>query len=172
MVSPTWSRTFGPPRVRWAVFLIAALLACGTAIRFLMRPVRLTRTLRIGFQKSPPYHFPDENGNASGPMVDLLQIAARRAGVRIQWVFAPKGPEESLASGHAELWPLVADLPERHSIMYISKPWARITYSLLVPESYRPGDPIPALAVNGPTAATPVQPASSFQSRSCVLQRP
>src|SRR5262249_26918450 len=35
-------------------------------------------------------------------------------------------------------------------IMYISKPWAGITYSLLVPESYRPGSPIPALAVNGP----------------------
>jgi hypothetical protein len=28
---------------------------------------RVPRTLKIGFRKTPPYNFPDEHGNATGP---------------------------------------------------------------------------------------------------------
>ena len=89
--------------------------------------------LRIGFQNSPPYHFPDPAGRPSGPAVALIQMAAKQEGLDLDWVFAPKGPEESLRSGIVDLWPLMIDMPERHEIMYISAPWARMNYALVFP---------------------------------------
>src|SRR5674476_1366749 len=35
--------------------------------------------LKIGFQNSPPYHFPDAAGGPAGPAVDLLRAAAARS---------------------------------------------------------------------------------------------
>jgi signal transduction histidine kinase/DNA-binding response OmpR family regulator len=119
----------------------------GGAVYRAAAPATVDRTLRIGFQNSPPYHFPDAAGNATGPAVDLLQLAANHAGIRIQWVFSPKGPEESLSSGVVDLWPVMADLPERRGLMYISKPWARLSYVLLTSEGHRSNDPISTLAV-------------------------
>jgi hypothetical protein len=72
------------------------------------------RAFRVGFQTSPPYHFPNSEGRPSGPAVALVQTAADQADIRLEWVFSPKGPEESLRNGSVDLWPLMADLPERH----------------------------------------------------------
>jgi len=91
------------------------------------------QVLRIGFQSSPPYHFPDAAGSPSGPAVAVIQAAADRAGVQLQWVFSPSGPEDALRSGRVDLWPLLADLPERHKFLYISKPWARLSYAMVFP---------------------------------------
>ena len=132
-------------RTKLAIWLsLAASLPCAW---LLLRPARVEGVLRIGFQNSPPYHFPDAAGKPSGPAVDLLNIAAERAGLRLQWVFSPRGPEQSLTSGSVDLWPLVADLPERHGLIYISQPWSRMQYALLTPDSYHRGDPIPRLSV-------------------------
>jgi signal transduction histidine kinase/DNA-binding response OmpR family regulator len=90
------------------------------------------RTLRIGFQNSPPYHFPDGEGQASGPAVEIVRAAAEKRKIRLQWVFSPEGPERALASGAVDLWPIVGDLPERHAILYISPPWTRMSYALVV----------------------------------------
>src|ERR1700678_3772336 len=57
------------------------------------------RPLRVGFQNSPPYHFPDANGNPTGPAVDVLKEAARRRGIRLEWRYSTEGPERALASG-------------------------------------------------------------------------
>ena len=54
--------------------------------------------LKIGFQNSPPYHFPDAAGGPAGPAVDLLRAAAAREGIPLEWVFAPDGPEKALVS--------------------------------------------------------------------------
>ena len=60
-------------------------------------------SLKIGFQNSPPYHFPDAAGRAAGPAVDLMRAAAAREGIRLDWVFAPDGPEKALVSGQVDL---------------------------------------------------------------------
>ena len=94
----------------------------------------VTRTLRIGFQNSPPYHFPDSAGQASGPAVEIVRTAAQRRNIHLQWVFSPEGPERALASGAVDLWPIVGDLPERRAFLYISPPWTRMSYALVVPQ--------------------------------------
>ena len=92
-------------------------------------------TLRIGFQKSSPYHFPDSNGNPTGPVVDIIKEAARRRSLDLQWVYSPEGPEAALTSQSVDLWPLLGDLRERRRILYISAPWMKMTYVLLSAES-------------------------------------
>jgi signal transduction histidine kinase/DNA-binding response OmpR family regulator len=62
-----------------------------------------------------------------------MQSAAEHAGIHLEWVFSPKGPEESLRSGRVDLWPLMADLAERHKLLYITQPWARLTYAIVFP---------------------------------------
>ena len=99
--------------------------------------------LKIGFQNSPPYHFPDAAGRPAGPAVDLLRAAAAREGIRLDWVFAPDGPEKALVSGQVDLWPLMADLPERRKLVYITAPWSRMGYAMVFPRALdirRPAD--------------------------------
>ena len=91
--------------------------------------------LKIGFQNSPPYHFPDAAGGPAGPAVDLLRAAAAREGIPLEWVFAPDGPEKALVSGQVDLWPLMADLPERRKFLYITAPWSRMGYAMVFPRA-------------------------------------
>ena len=90
---------------------------------------------RIGFQSSPPYQFPDAAGLPAGPAVDLLRAAAQHEGIRLDWVFAPEGPENALVSGQVDLWPLMADLPERRKFLYITAPWLRLGYATIFPRA-------------------------------------
>ena len=109
------------------------VMASGAVFWVVSSQTHAVRTFRIGFQISPPYHYPDARGRASGPAVALIEAAAERAGVHLDWVFSPKGPEESLRSGSVDLWPLLADLEERHHFLYITQPWARLSYALVFP---------------------------------------
>src|SRR5260370_15923010 len=68
------------------------------------------RTLKIGFQKSPPYHFPDANGNPTGPAVDVVKEAARRQNISLEWVYTPYGPAQALRGGTVDLRPIMGVL--------------------------------------------------------------
>jgi signal transduction histidine kinase/CheY-like chemotaxis protein len=113
-------------------------------------PAPIRRTLKVGFQNSPPYHFRDPNGAATGPTVETLRAAARQTGIQLEFVFTPEGPEKALTSGKVDLWPLMGDLPERRGLVYISSPFARITYALLSPERLGTVNP---MAMRGRTVA-------------------
>src|SRR5262245_52807482 len=101
----------------------------------------VTRPLRIGFQNTPPYHFLDSNYQPAGPDVDILNAAAHRSRISLVWVFSPEGPEKALSSGAVDLWPLIGDLPERRQLLYVSSPWAEMTYALVFPASASVSDP-------------------------------
>ena len=88
-------------------------------------------SLKIGFENSLPYQFADAAGLPAGPAVDLLGAAAAREGIRLNWVFAPEGPEKALVSGRVDIWPLLVDLPERRKLVYITAPWSRMRYAVV-----------------------------------------
>jgi signal transduction histidine kinase/CheY-like chemotaxis protein len=90
-------------------------------------------TLRVGFQNSPPYHFPDAQNHPTGPAVEIIKRAAQERNIHLEWVFSPEGPERALSSGTVDLWPLVADLRERRKLLYVTAPWARLTYTIVFP---------------------------------------
>ena len=118
-------------RARYLIASAVVLSALAPSGIHLLRPRSLTnRTLRIGFQSSPPYHFQDSQGNATGPAVQIIRAAAQRQKIRLQWVFSPQGPEKALSSGVVDLWPIVGDLPERRKFLHVSPPWTRMTYAL------------------------------------------
>jgi signal transduction histidine kinase/DNA-binding response OmpR family regulator len=130
MLRSIWFRS-----IRWHLAIAGgALASIAIAVVCFNHQTPVGRTLRIGFQNSPPYHFPDSTGQASGPTVEIVRTAAERLKIRLQWVFSPQGPERALASGAVDLWPIVGDLPERHAILYISPPWTRMSYALVVPQ--------------------------------------
>jgi len=117
-----------------ALLVIAAGCLAGG---WLWTPGVPERTLVIGFQNSPPYHFPDADGNPAGPAVDVIKEAARRAGIRLQWRFSTEGPERALSSGAVDLWPIVGDVAARREFMYVTEPWAKISYVLLFADPLR-----------------------------------
>ncbi len=89
------------------------------------------RPLRIGFQNTPPLNYPDAEGKPTGTAVAVIQEAARRAGVRLNWIYSPGGSDAALRSHSVDLWPIVVDFPERHRFAYFSAPWAKLTYALV-----------------------------------------
>jgi signal transduction histidine kinase/CheY-like chemotaxis protein len=123
-----------------SVLAVAALAFAGYRV---MRPGTVDRTLRIGYQNSPPYHFTGPGGKPTGPTVETVSTAAERIGIRLEWLFTPEGPEKALTSGIVDLWPVLGDLPERRGLVYVSTPFVRMTYAILYPQSQHvagPGD--------------------------------
>jgi signal transduction histidine kinase/DNA-binding response OmpR family regulator len=87
-----------------------------------------TKPFRIGYQQSPPHQYIDKNGKPYGYAIEIISEAARRARVPIEWVYCPEGPDAGVADGRVDLWPLLVDRPDRHKIMYLSKPWESHLY--------------------------------------------
>ena len=85
----------------------------------------------MGFQQSPPRQYVDAAGQPSGPAIEIVREAARRAGIRLDWVLTPAGPDEALSQGTVDLWPLIADLPTRRRAIYVSEPFEELTFWLM-----------------------------------------
>jgi signal transduction histidine kinase/CheY-like chemotaxis protein len=92
-----------------------------------------SRIYRIGFESSPPRQLVDAQGKPSGPIIEMVSEAARRGGVRLEWVFSPDGPDKSLNGGQVDLWPLVTQLPSRTNL-YFSDPYLLFNYWMVTRE--------------------------------------
>jgi len=79
-------------------------------------------TLRIGYQKSPPYQIVLPDGRIRGVAIDIVREAARRRNIPLEWVYSPESPDVHIQSGDVDMWPIVTDLPHRHGYMHITKP--------------------------------------------------
>jgi signal transduction histidine kinase/CheY-like chemotaxis protein len=118
-----------------SITIAATLVTAAALVYFVTLPATVTRTMRIGFQHSLPYHYPDAHGKASGPAVDIVQEAANRKHINLEWVYSPQGPESALTTGAVDLWPVLGDLPERRLNMHITAPWLKMTYVMIFPDS-------------------------------------
>jgi signal transduction histidine kinase/ActR/RegA family two-component response regulator len=109
---------------RWGVVLGCGVAAAGGLLWYYTatKPPGL-RAYRMGFQDSPPRQFVTPEGKPGGPAIDVIREAARHAGLTLEWVEVPAGPDRALETGAVDLWPLVARLPERAKQYYISDPY-------------------------------------------------
>jgi len=82
----------------------------------------------MGFESSPPRQMVAADGQPYGPTIDTVAEAARRAGISIQWVLRPEGPDAAMAAHQIDLWPLLADLPRRRSTFHVTVPYLRPNY--------------------------------------------
>jgi PAS domain S-box-containing protein len=102
------------------------------------------RTLRIGFENVPPVQIRTADG-MSGLAVDTIREAAKRANITLQWVETGTSSDEAFQKGLVDLWPLMADLPDRRKRVHLTRPWLHSGHAMLV----RAGAPLPAPSFTG-----------------------
>jgi PAS domain S-box-containing protein len=132
---------------RTGAILFAAMLAGGAAFFYFSNrvPPVPQGTLRIGFEPNPPIQFRSAEGMA-GLGVVAVNEAAKRAGLRIQWVETGLSSEESFRKGLVDLWPVMVDRPERRKFIHFTRPWLHSGHTLVV----RPDSPVPGREFTGP----------------------
>jgi hypothetical protein len=101
-----------------AVFVVAAPAFC-----LLWRHDHRDLTLRAGIRNHSLSSDLNPEGRLDALAVEILAAAARRPGLRLQWVERPEGPDRALRSKQVDLWPMTLDLPERRKQFYITEPW-------------------------------------------------
>ena len=87
------------------------------------------RVYRIGYNQNPPFQIRTADGHASGFAVETVAAAARRSGIKLQWVFDETLTANALRTQAVDLWPLLADIPERRQ-------WAHVSDSWIVSDNY------------------------------------
>lgn len=112
------------PRWKYALPLaVTAVLAISTFV-LTRNPDNSGRPIRIGADAGNPYFKYSADGQPGGMAVDILNEAARRAEVPLQWVeLRGKAPDDALGEKLVDLWPLVGKTPERLAKYHITAPW-------------------------------------------------
>jgi len=95
------------------------------------RSRRTERVYRIGVNDDPPMQSRRPDGHFEGFAVDVVSEAARRAGIQLQWIYTPEGPDRAIGSHKIDLFPLLTIRPERKNRIYISIPWFSNEYVLV-----------------------------------------
>jgi PAS domain S-box-containing protein len=134
-----------------ARLLILAVAASAIAFALWYFSTGLTpvpqRTFRIGFESNPPVQIRTEHG-FSGLAVETVNEAAKRAGIKLEWIETGTSSEEAFKKGLVDLWPLMVDFPDRRKYIHFPRPWMHSTDVLLV----RSGSPDPERRFRGSIA--------------------
>ena len=114
------------------IFAVAASSAVVVAWYFSTHsPPVPQRPLRIGFESNPPVQIRTENG-FSGLAVDTVNEAAKRAGIKLEWVEPGTSSDDAFRKGLVDLWPLMVDYPDRRKRVHFARPWMHSRDVLLV----------------------------------------
>jgi PAS domain S-box-containing protein len=114
---------------RYIAAVVAAALALAVCLYALTRREPAAR-LRAGFSEFLPYVGKDESGSPAGLAVQVVQEAAKRTGIRLEWVEV-EDAEKALREGAIDLFPILTVSPERKKGLYASVPWWESSQSLL-----------------------------------------
>ena len=90
------------------------------------------RVYRIGWQVDPPFQERGADGGPTGLAIELVRDAARRHGIRLEWVLQPGSSEGALRNRIVDLWPLLTITPERKRVLHISDPYMQHENCFLV----------------------------------------
>ncbi len=87
---------------------------------------------RVAYDGSPPLSEIGPNGEPGGLAVALLNEAANRRGIRLQWVLVQgTSPDTALTKDIVDIWPAVAPSPEREKRYHLTKPWMAASFALV-----------------------------------------
>ncbi len=115
-----------------ALIGVAVVAGLVLAAIFVAPRVADRRVYRIGFEDEPPFHFPDAQGRPTGLAVEILNEAARRKGIRLEWSFRTESSEAALRSGTVDLWPIMTIREERRPYIHFTEPYRESEACLLV----------------------------------------
>jgi len=113
----------------WAAMAlaVATCLACGVWIWSTRPQVDFGRVYRIGYGNDAPVHFKGADGQPSGLAVELLQEAARRSGIQLEWT-----NRSGFNQAELDLWALHAITPERRKVVHLTEPYLETESCFLV----------------------------------------
>ncbi|MCU0228075.1 MAG: ATP-binding protein, partial [Bryobacterales bacterium] len=104
------------------------------SLYFLVAPEPpLQRELVAATDHSPPFQIVQPDGRVGGAVVEALNIAAERAGIRIHWKHMEVRPDDvlrDLDSG-VDLWPMVTTTPDRKEAYHLTQPIGRAEYIIV-----------------------------------------
>ena len=87
-----------------------------------------TKVYRIGYGNDVPLHFKGPNGQPTGLAVELVQEAARRKGIALQWIEGTGFNQERM-----DLWVLQTITPERAKTVHFTETYLQTESCFLVP---------------------------------------
>ena len=103
-----------------AVASVTAALVCGVAY-FHREPAWKNRVYRVGVDGTPPWAEMGPNGEPGGLAVALLREAARRRGIKLQWVLITgTSPDAAIQQRRVDLWPAVGVMAARKKQFHLS----------------------------------------------------
>lgn len=114
------------------IILIAAVILIALAamkVGFTRRPP--LRTVRVGVDQAAPYQSWEPEIGPVGFSVDVLNEAAKKAGITLRWMYRPEGPTVALKAGAVDLWPVLANSATKHAGMYAPAPWLENQYAMV-----------------------------------------
>jgi signal transduction histidine kinase/ActR/RegA family two-component response regulator len=89
------------------------------------------RPLRIGIWHGPPMEIYQPGGQVSGLGPDVINEAARRLRIRLEWVKPVEGPERLLPSGELDLWGNMSVTEERRRKFFLTSAWSENNYGVV-----------------------------------------
>ena len=90
------------------------------------------RVYRIGWDPDPPFQAVGADAHPTGLAIELVREAARRRGIRHEWVRQPGGADAALRDQKVDLWPLLTVIPERKGRVHITEPYLETEHCFLV----------------------------------------
>src|SRR5205814_4177379 len=84
------------------------------------------------WEVDPPDQVATKSGEPTGFAVELVREAARRRGIRLQWVQHPESSEAALRSKSVDLWPMMVITKDRKQILHLTDPYQENEFGLLV----------------------------------------
>ena len=114
------------------VSLILIGLCCAFVLAVLLPRTPDRKVYRIGWEDDPPDEVVGPNGTPTGLAVEVVNEAARRRSIQLQWVRRDESSEAALRSGQVDLWPLMTITPARQKVLHFSTPYLESVVCLLV----------------------------------------
>ena len=121
-----WSRR----PYRWIILALVAASAGVAVWLWIIRPSAWTGPVRVGFRHYPPFYYASASGSPEGLAVDVLNAAARRAGLALAWAKLDGPSDAALLDGQIDLWPTTPVLRSPVEY-YVTEPWLESAYFLV-----------------------------------------
>jgi PAS domain S-box-containing protein len=112
------------------------LVACGILAalaavwHWSTRPPRWSGPIRVGFRDAPPFYFVEPGGRPLGMAVDVMNAAANRLGLTLQWVQIAEPSDAALRAGRIDLWPTLP-VAAAAAPLAVTEPWLESDFFLV-----------------------------------------
>ncbi|WP_321476763.1 ATP-binding protein [uncultured Paludibaculum sp.] len=112
--------------------LVLTLGLAAAATFYLRRDTpKLPAVCIIGTDNAFPYHYLNKSGEPEGMIADVLEEAARRARLQLDWRLHREGPAKALTDKSVQVWPLLSYRPDFWPAFHFTRPYIQNTYVLV-----------------------------------------